>query len=147
MGVEGGVRRLLRRSKDRRPASAPGEGCQSDYIWHLFDKLEDPPADPQVKMSALPPSATFAMQRFGRIWSVLPPGYVTKVLTRSGRGPEKRREIQPRCDLRATAVAVDSRYGPGYRRPLSAGAWATTNKTLRLAITGENEEEQFRTPQ
>jgi hypothetical protein len=48
------------------------------------------------------------------------------------------------CDLRATAVAVDSRYGPGYRRHL--GGPATPNKNLRLVITGENEEERFRTP-
>ena len=33
-------RRLPQRSKNCRPASAPREGAP-DYIWHLFDKLED----------------------------------------------------------------------------------------------------------
>jgi uncharacterized protein (DUF1330 family) len=35
-----GLRRLLQRSKNCRSTSAPGEGT-CDYIWHLFDKLED----------------------------------------------------------------------------------------------------------
>jgi len=55
-------------------------------------------------------------------------GYVRLFDHFVGAGKQKRREIQPRCDPRATAVALDSRYRPGYRRRLGAGAWATTTK-------------------